>query len=373
MEHSFTLETGSRLSRVTAPAPAAPEYRIEVDQIEEEEWSQQMMCFLDASIYQTWAYGAVRWRESNLSHLVLRQNGRVAAMVQLRIVKVPGLGIAYARWGPLWRRQEHDADSGILRQMLEAMRAEYVLKRKLVLRVLPNEIKGQAGDIEGIYQAAGYKWCKASYRTILLHLSPPMETLKEQLTSRWRRQLNIAARKGLHIVAGEADRLFAVFERLHQEMVGRKKHLPGMNPAEFRRMQQRLPLCQKMRVLVCEHGGEPVAAIICSLIAKTGIYLLGATGDNGLDLRGSYLLHWKMMEELQALGAEYYDLNGYNPEVNPGTATFKEGFNGEETDFIGQYEACAGRTRWFLTRSAERGIEKIRKLSHYLARSKLRA
>ncbi len=364
----FTTKIDEHLPEVESAEPA---YRIEVDQIDESAWSLHLADFTDASIYQTWAYGAVRWGGKNLSHLVVKKNNRVVAMAQFRIVKVPalGVGIAYARWGPLWRLRGHDHDPGILRSILDAMREEYATKRKLVLRILPNEIKHRDDDVAKIYAAAGYKWIKDSYRTILLDLSPPLETLKQHLTSRWRRQLNIATGKELNIVEGTSDNLFAAFERLYHEMVGRKKYVPGMNPPEFRMMQNRLSLGQKMKIMVCEHSNEPVAAIICSAIGDTSIYLLGATGDNGLDLRGSYLLHWKMIERLKALGALGYDLNGYNPEKNPGTAAFKEGFRGKETHYIGQYEACASRARRFLVRSAERILKRPESLLQHIARS----
>ena len=53
--------------------------------------------FDDANIYQTWSYGAVRWGEKNLSHVILKKHNEVVAATQLRIVKISwlGVGIAY--------------------------------------------------------------------------------------------------------------------------------------------------------------------------------------------------------------------------------------------------------------------------------------
>ena len=80
--------------------------------------------FGDANIYQTWAYGEVRWGRKNLSHLVLRRNGKVASIAQLRIyhpVRL-GIGIAYLRWGPLFYRRGQTPDAEAASRMAQALR-----------------------------------------------------------------------------------------------------------------------------------------------------------------------------------------------------------------------------------------------------------
>ena len=63
--------------------------------------------FDDANIYQTAAYGEVRWGKKNLSRLVLKRDGEVVGIAQLRIIRPTPLkfGMAYLRWGPLWERR----------------------------------------------------------------------------------------------------------------------------------------------------------------------------------------------------------------------------------------------------------------------------
>ncbi|HEV2392318.1 MAG TPA: hypothetical protein VG146_08140, partial [Verrucomicrobiae bacterium] len=123
-----------------APVATTRPFTTSVDEITESEWNDLLTRFADASIYQTWAYGAVSWGERNLSHLVLKDSGQVIAMAQLRIARIPILrrGAAYLRWGPLWRRQDHSVDLQNLRLITDCLVQEYVQKRKLLLRVLPN-------------------------------------------------------------------------------------------------------------------------------------------------------------------------------------------------------------------------------------------
>jgi lipid II:glycine glycyltransferase (peptidoglycan interpeptide bridge formation enzyme) len=86
-----------------------------------------------------------------------------------------------------------------------------------------------------------------------------------------------------------------------------------------------------------------VAGLIGSAIGEVGIYLIGATGDRALELGGSYLLHIKMIDYLRGRGCRYYNLNGINPERNPGGYQFKSGLCGKkglDIRFPGVFEAC---------------------------------
>jgi lipid II:glycine glycyltransferase (peptidoglycan interpeptide bridge formation enzyme) len=72
--------------------------------------------------------------------------------------------------------------------------------------------------------------------------------------------------------------------------------------------------------------------------------------------RGSYLLHWKLLETLKEQGISVYDLNGINPARNPGTYKFKRelaGSNGREVLFVGRFEAHPGKLGEFCVKSAE--------------------
>ena len=343
-------------------------YDIEVDQVGRNEWTQILQDFTDTAIYQTWSYGAMRWGETNLSHVVLRKGKEAVAAAQARIVRVPILhcGIAYVTWGPVWRGQSKEKSLDHIRQMVRALREEYVGRRGLYLRVLPSEVddSAEAGEIRSIFEAEGFHQTSSRYRTLLLDLSLSMQDLRRNLSSRWRRQLNIAENKGLSIIEGTASELYEAFATLYREMLARKKFVPGMDINEFKEIQQDLPAALKMKILVCAFEGEPVAALVGSLLGDTGIYLLGATGDKGLKLRGSYLLHWRMIEWLKEQGARWYDLNGFNPEKNPGTASFKAGVSGKDVRHLGQFDACQNLASFV----AITGGEYIRRGTHKWSR-----
>ena len=66
--------------------------------------------------------------------------------------------------------------------------------------------------------------------------------------------------------------------------------------------------------------------MVASAIGNMGIYLLGATHDEGLNTKAAYLIHWTMINRLKESGVQSYDLGGINPETNPGVYHFQARF-----------------------------------------------
>jgi len=66
---------------------------VEIDRVTSAEWAELLELFVDANVYQTWSFGAIRWGEGNLSHVVLKRDGDVVGIAQVRIVRVPVVGV----------------------------------------------------------------------------------------------------------------------------------------------------------------------------------------------------------------------------------------------------------------------------------------
>jgi FemAB family len=321
-------------------------YRAEVDAVTATGWSELLGRFADANLYQTWSYGAVRWGEENLSHLVLRRNGEVVGLAQVRIIcpRLVKRGVAYLRWGPLCQLRGQELNLETTRQMALALREEYVRKRRLFLRILPNAFSGsQRADL---FLSAFSQFNKAASnpanaeRTFLLNLSPPLEELRKKLDQKWRNQLNRSEKNNLTIVEGNGAAEYGVFMQVYEKMWSRKQFDTTVDVKEFARICDDLPSGLKLKILICEHQGKPVSSIVCSAIGNTGIYLLGATHDEGLNTKGAYLLQWTMIKGLKENGFQFYDLGGIDPEQNPGVYHFKQGFSGLDVSRIAPFESC---------------------------------
>lgn len=334
-------------------------YASEIDAVEEQTWYQLLQRFDDANIFQTWSYADVRYGRQNTSHFLLRKKGDVVAVAQARIIKLPlvDVGVAYIRWGPLWHLQNSETSLETFRQAIRALRNEYACRRGLVLRLFPILFDDDAPCFLSILREEGLSLSGAEQRsrTMLMDLSRELRDLREGLRPHWRRELKIAERNGLEIVEGVEDELFETFIKIYREMVSRKRFREGNDINQFRVIQRLLPEKFKMKIMLCRSNGKVCAGLVCSAIGRTAIYLFGATSNDGMRSRGSYLLHWNLIERLRQNNVSRYDLHGIDPVRNPGTYKFKSdlaGKNGKDVYFLGRFDSSANFLSQFCVESA---------------------
>ena len=325
---------------------STPNWHFEVDRWTPDEWSQMLDLFNDANLYQTWSYGAIRWGRKNLSHLVLKRNGEILGMAQLRIIRPArfNFGMAYLRWGPLYHRRGRELDAEACLQMARALQEEYVGKRGLLLQILPNAFAGSPRA--ALFQSGFSSFTQETptsanlYRTFVLDLAPAVEELRKNLDKKWRNQLTRSEKNGLKIIAGNGADEFRTFCTMYNQMRKRKAFETTVDIEEFGRLHKDLPKAHRMRILICEQNGLPVAGLVASAMGDSAIYLLGATSDEGLNSKGAYLLQWTLIQWLKENGFKWYDLGGIDPEGNPGVYSFKRGLSGADVSQITPLVAC---------------------------------
>jgi lipid II:glycine glycyltransferase (peptidoglycan interpeptide bridge formation enzyme) len=320
-------------------------WEIEVDRATTAEWSQMLDLFDDANIYQTAAYGVVRWGERNLSRLVLKRDGNVVGMAQVRIVRPTPLkfGLAYLRWGPIWKRSGQTLDPEVPIRMARAIDEEYLEKRKLFLRIVPNAFAGS--ERARTMQAAFCKFVAeplnlgSTYRTLVLDLTPSPDELRKRMDPKWRNKLSGAEKNNLTVLSGYGREEYQIFRDIYSQLRNRKAFETTVDPDEFGRIQESLAVPERMRILICLDQDVPVAGLVASAMGDSAIYLLGATSDAGLKSKGAYLLQWTLICWLKERGIKSYDLGGIDPEGNPGVYQFKKGLSGVDTCQIDPFVA----------------------------------
>jgi hypothetical protein len=277
--------------------------------------------------------------------LILKRSGKVVALAQVRLFKIPLVpgGIAFVRWGPVWQSRAGEKDPEVFRQAIRALRNEYVVTRKMVLRILPRVIEGD-GDCGEILEREGFSRMedRSGARSLILDLSPPLEEIRSGFEKKWRADLNKAERQGLSISTGRGEADFEDFMGIYEAMLRRKRLTPTSELKGHKLVQGELPEGFKMEVVTCRYKDEVCAGGIFSLIGETGLYLFGATNETGMRTSASYLVQWELVKLLKERGVSHYDLHGINPESNPGTYRFKKrlaGKTGREVKFLGQFQA----------------------------------
>lgn len=345
-------------------------YTAEYDTVGRGQWHKTLGGFSDSNLYQTWSYDAIRCGEDNISHLVLRSAGKVVAAAQARIARIPvlGLGAAYVRWGPICQHRGRPADPEVFLMSLRALRNEYVCRRGLILRIFPLLFEDDSGSCLDILHEEGYAPSpeKERSRTLLLDIRPPIEDLRKQLSQRWRRCLTKAERNNLEIIEGTDDGLFADFIGIYGELLKRKKFQKPSDINEFRMIQRDLPDELKMHIFLCRTNGASSAGGVFTAIGDTGVYLFGATNDQGMENNGSYLVHWKAVQWMKQCGCRYNNLNGINPEKNPGTYVFKEGLagkSGRDVHYLGRFDSYPDAIKARLARAADLAVPVIKRIT----------
>ncbi len=354
----------------------APEskYKVEVDSVDQKAWDNIVGEFEDAVIFQTWSYGAVRWGHGNLSHLVLRREDVPVAGAQARIMRLPliGAGIAYITWGPLWRARGLPRDPEVFRRMIRALREEYVVRRGLLLQVHPMEWDNGKAELAQVLIEEKMHYCSshAPYRTLIIDLSHPVEELRRRISPTARRSLRKAEQHHLKVKEGFGPELFEQFLLMYKEMERRKGFPDLMGVDKFGAIQEDLPEGFKMKILICEYEGKPVAADVVAAIGERGVGILRATTPDGRRLLGAYLLNWLVIVALKEQGCRYFDFSGYDPQSHPDTALYKKKWGGVECSHLGRFEACDSLLSSLYVQGGEFLRDNCRALKRLVARTR---
>lgn len=334
-----------------------PGYSAEVDLIDKTGWHALLPGFDDATFYQTWSYGEASWGAANASRLVLRRDGRAVGLAQLRIVRFPLLrtGAAYLNWGPLWKPRGAVPDPACLRNMLRALRSEYVDGRGLSLRVLPKIFDlPENAEAAGAFAAEGFSRRPDPLRTFVVDLDPSLEEIRQNLHKSWKGSLKFAEKQELEIFEAGTGEHFALVADMNREMKDRKQYFGGDIP-KLLEINRDLPEPLRLKILLCSHQNEVIAALGWSNIGKVSFPMVGGTGNKALQFKASFLLFWRMVQRSKEAGFRYCDTAGVHPKRNPGGYFFKRGLAGKdarETAYIGSFDAYRSRSAYRLFTAA---------------------
>lgn len=314
------------------------DYVLEINKILKETYDDTLCLFEDSNLYQTYEYNLLAKGGSRMCTAVLKQENKILGLSIVRIVKVPffNFGLAYIYRGPVWQRKDQINSIEMFSEFLKLLKEEFVLKRKLVLRISPNLIKEKNEDFEKLFSELGFisHGKTAGANTFYIDLNLSLEELRKKLSGNWRKKLKKSESENLKIISGTEDPLFQEVVNLYTEMVKRKRFNPGIDVNKLKATQYCLPPSIKMISSICYANDVPISCLAVSSIGSTGIPILAATSDFGTNYDGSYLLHWQMLVYLKENGYKYFDLGGIDKEKNPNVYNFKHGMGGVEVQYF---------------------------------------
>ncbi len=226
------------------PFDQTSQFRVEVDSLNPDAWTDVVEQFDDGCIHQTHSFGATIWGDERVSHLLLFEEDIIVAASQVITVHIPGLGagIAHCKFGPMWRRDGQERLE-IYREILSAMRKEYAVRRGLFLRVKPWERGVSAAPYAECRTAAGFRSepKQPGYETFVLDIGNPLDELRAGLKPKWRYNLKKAEKRDIEIkqssdLSGADD-----FMSVYGEMRAIKTFVDTTSVAELKNLMKGLP------------------------------------------------------------------------------------------------------------------------------------
>ena len=306
------------------------------------EWNSVVETFADLSLLQTWEYAEAssRTRGLEISRLFFEVDGNIVGAAQAFVRPMPFIkgGAAVINRGPLWR--QNSADRSRLAAILAALRAYWVERQGMYLRVSPAIPSGEIPDSlfhEAGYQSAefGRPWVSAR-----LDLSKATGTLRRSLRNNWAAALKKAETAGITIACGFEEELFDEIRNGLEEMRKHRAFDSTVTPAFLAAFQASADQRHKLWSLTAEYKGRSLGGIAMARYGSVCEYLVAAVNDEGKRLNAGQLLLWSAALSAKDRGYRWLDLGGMDPKGTPkGILYFKAGLNPKPYSYAADFEA----------------------------------
>ena len=349
---SHTLEAPSL-------APGSGRFPAEVVERPAAEWDALAAGFGDMCMEQTIAFMGARWSKLHPLGLLLREEGvaEPVAITLVLLVTLPviGAGMAYVKFGPLWRKASAATDPQILYAMLEALKHEFSGKRRLLLRIMPPADPGQEEIWRDALARTGFVFhAQASDRErYLVDLTLSEEEQLASLGASWRAHLKKASRE-LEIEELPLASGLPVFLSLYRGMLARKRFADHHGIGDLPKIAAQAGSAIGMRLFIASYRGNPVVGSIVIGSGERVFVPFSATSDEALALRAGYALRWAIIGRLRGSGVRWLDLGG--AEGDAGLRSYKlgnVGKRGRVAEIPGEFDFSPNS----LSSAAARAIE----------------
>lgn len=327
-------------------------------------WDNLAAGFEDMCMEQSFAFAGSRWSKLRSVGLMLLEDGEPVAMALVLLATLPvlGIGIAYVKFGPLWRKAGAPADPEILFAALEALKQEFGAKRRLVVRIMPPADPGCEQEWKDTLIRANFSFHAAlsDRERYLVDLTLNEEEQLASLGAQWRANLKKVSGE-LDIEEPELKTGIPVFMELYRNMLARKKFDDHHGLEDLPAIAAQAGGALGMRLFLASHQGKPVVGSVVIGSGDRVFVPFSATSDEALSLRAGYALRWAIINRLRGTKARWLDLGG--AEGDQGLRHYKlgnVGKRGRVIDIPGEYDFAPSALAAGAARAIELGRDLIR-------------
>lgn len=181
-------------------------------------------------------------------------------------------------------------------------------------------------------------------RTIWIDLGVGLEALSRNLDKQWRYGLSRAKRLGVTVEVAGSEADTAAFFALYSA-VGEAKNFALTGSIDMMRHLLGNPAGSvEARLFLARQEGRIGAGAFVIRCGRSLHYFWGATDRELSQARVGEAVQWAAMEWGVAQGCTRYDLEGIDPDRNPGTYAFKKKMGGTEVTLPGHRMHAIGLT-----------------------------
>ena len=328
-----------------------------IDESEKSRFNTFLANHKKGHVLQSWEWGEIKSRTGwHPWRLVVEDNGEIVAAVSILERKIPVLGtpIFYASRGPVL-----DWENSNLFDFALAEIRKLAKKRGAIFLKVDPDVPSSDTELEkylvsrGFCSAEtgkGFEGVQPKY-VFRLDISPAEETLMANMHQKTRYNIRLAQKKGVQIRKGTRADL-PEFYRVLKETTERDRFLVRAY-SYFEDLYDSLVPAGLGELFIGEYGGKVVAGTLAFVIGDKAWYIYGASSNAHRNVMPNYLIQWEMIRWAKSLGCTLYDFRGvpgHLTEDNPlyGLYRFKKGFNGEYTEFIGEWDLVYRPLVYFL-------------------------
>ena len=279
--------------------------------------------------------------------MVCLRDGRLVAAAQWLRRGVPLFGaVAYVPRGPVFAQGESACAASLLRQVADAARRAGAF----ALWVEPPWERDCGPTLPAEF-ATTPQYIQPP-ATGLIDLRPACDVVLGSFHSSMRRNIRLAARRGLTVRAGSTETDWQEFYSLLTETAARDNFGIHTWPY-FAAMRETLETAGVTRLFLAEHDGSPVGGLLLTVYAGVATYLFGASATHGRNLRIGHGLQWHAMCWAKAHGCHTYDLWGMPAASGAdaplaGVYRFKRGFSPQVVSYAPTAVATLAPSRYWI-------------------------
>lgn len=307
-----------------------------INKIENKDMYDKLVEANGFSFLQSWEWGEVKrgsWKAVRISI------DEIPVSVFIR--KIP---ILKKSFGYIPRGFNENLTESILIQLRAYCRAELNLSH---LIIEPNIESSQ--KIEELFEKADFiksgKTMQPNW-TNVVDLRKDWEELFGNFKATYRRNIRKASKLGLEceIISDGEEGLKRFYEVLKVIMARTKYVMHGYD--YFKKIWEIMSKSGFAKIFIATKDGEDLGAIFMFYDSYGAYEMYGGVRDEGKKFRTGFYLREKTMQDSQEMGKKFYDQWGVAPFSDEGyekedelygISLFKEGFGGENIEFLPQY------------------------------------